>query len=331
MTKNDNLTNLTSQTNLTNLTTQTNQTNLTKHPKQIKHTHKVYSAWNYEKEIEDLNKASEEGWQLVKGGSFGSKFERNPNMQYRYQLDFRRVENMGRYIETFREQGWEYVNSTFNGWHYFRKLYDPALPEEAYEIFTDRQSLHEMNNRWARLALGIGIVLAAFAIFYAVWMILKPMLPKFVLIMTFVVECVLLLRGWWIMRNPDASRSRRGDGVLLAVFLAVILLGCTASIILSVNRPHMWTSQSAASVEKPIEDNTWNEFEVKYCDNYFLDLDLSGTGPVTFKILNEEGEAVYTRTSTDFHEKGIRLRLPRGTYCFSLSCSAGFSVNCEIE
>ena len=101
MTKNDNLTNLTSQTNLTNLTTQTNQTNLTKHPKQIKHTHKVYSAWNYEKEIEDLNKASEEGGQLVKGGSFGSKFERNPNMQYRYQLDFRRVENMGRYIETY--------------------------------------------------------------------------------------------------------------------------------------------------------------------------------------------------------------------------------------
>ena len=31
---------------------------------------KMYSAWNYEKEIEDLNRASEQGWNLVKGRSF---------------------------------------------------------------------------------------------------------------------------------------------------------------------------------------------------------------------------------------------------------------------
>lgn len=34
-------------------------------------------AWDYKKEIEDLNKKSQEGWQLVKGGCFKSIYEQN--------------------------------------------------------------------------------------------------------------------------------------------------------------------------------------------------------------------------------------------------------------
>ena len=91
---------------------------------ETKTSFKMYSAWNYQKEIEDLNKASLEGWQLKKGGGFHSTFVKNPDVCYRYQLDYGRIDDMGRYIETFREQGWEYINSTFNNWHYFRKAYD---------------------------------------------------------------------------------------------------------------------------------------------------------------------------------------------------------------
>ena len=80
-----------------------------------KNSYKMYSAWNYQKEVEDLNKASEQGWQLVRGGCFHSRFVKNPDVQFRYQLDFGKIEDMGRYIETFREQGREYINSTFNG------------------------------------------------------------------------------------------------------------------------------------------------------------------------------------------------------------------------
>ena len=67
-------------------------------------------------EVEDLNKMSDEGWQLVRGGCFQSKFVKNPDIRYRYQLDYQKIDDMARYIEIFREQGWEYVNSTFNGW-----------------------------------------------------------------------------------------------------------------------------------------------------------------------------------------------------------------------
>ena len=33
--------------------------------KEYKTTHRLYSAWNYQREIDDLNAQSEKGWQLV--------------------------------------------------------------------------------------------------------------------------------------------------------------------------------------------------------------------------------------------------------------------------
>ena len=203
---------------------------------ETKTSFKMYSAWNYQKEIEDLNKASLEGWQLKKGGGFHSTFVKNPDVCYRYQLDYGRIDDMGRYIETFREQGWEYVNSTFNGWHYLRKLYDPSLPEEAYEIFTDRQSLQEMNRRWARLALIIGLILAAFAVFWAVRVIMEPNWPRILRLITFGFESGVLIFGSLVMMNPDAKKSRRGDNLFVVLFVAGILLGVAGSIVLDARR-----------------------------------------------------------------------------------------------
>lgn len=40
-------------------------------PRMYKRTFRMYSIQNYQKEIEDLNAASDQGWQLVKGGFFG--------------------------------------------------------------------------------------------------------------------------------------------------------------------------------------------------------------------------------------------------------------------
>ena len=296
-----------------------------------KRSFRMYAAWNYGKEIEDLNRASEQGWQLVKGGCFHSRFVKDPGVRYRYQLDYGKIDNMGRYLETFREQGWEYVNSTFNGWHYFRKVYDPEQPEEAYEIFTDRESLHEMNSRWARLALIIGLLLGAFAAVDLVRAVLRPSLPVIVRLATLAIESAVLLRGWRIMRNPEASRSRRGSTAFLAVFLAVILLGAAGSIFLQDQRPHFSTNQGAASIEQPIVDSRWADFEVRYADHYYLDLTIDAEAPLTFEILDADGTAVCRVTEDHFQEEDISLWLPVGHYCFSMSCETGFRVDCELE
>jgi len=298
---------------------------------QYKRRYGVYSAWNYGKEIEDLNRASDEGWQLVRGGCFSSKFVKNPDVRYRYQLDYGKIEDMGRYIETFREQGWEYVNSIFNGWHYFRKLYDPSRPAEEYEIFTDRESLQEMNRRWARLALVIAASVGVLALIWTVWMLWRPSLPVLIQLLMFASESAILLYGSRIMYSPDGKRSRRGDGVLLAAFLAVIILGCTASITLRMTRPATVTSQQTDSIEEPVVDSRWADFTVRYPDFYYLDLEMEAEEPMTFSVLSESGEVVYTETGTSFHRDGIRLRLPRGEYCFSISCTTGFRVACGLH
>ena len=296
-----------------------------------KRSWKIYPAWGYEKEIEDLNQASEQGWQLVNGGCFHSSFVKNPNVRYHYQMDYGRIDDMDRYIETFREQGWEHVHSTYNKWHYFRKAYDPALPEEAYEIFTDRESLQEMNNRWARLALIIAVLLAGFAVYYGVRLIQTPQLPLLIHTLAFALESGLLVWGWTIMRSPDPNRSRRCGSAFLTAILAVIVLGAVAGMVLSSLRPHFKTGQGGGALDEPMVDSRWADFEVKYRDNYFLDLDFASDAPMTFSVLDEAGQTVYTQTGTSFREENIRLQLPAGHYCFSISCETGYRINCIIQ
>ena len=299
--------------------------------RQTKRSWKAYAAWDYRKEIEDLNKASEQGWQLAKVGLFSSRFVKNPDVRYRYQMDFRKVSDMGRYIETFREQGWEYVNSTFNGWHFFRKLYDPALPEAAYEIFTDRESLREMHRRWARVALIIGAVVAAFALFCAVRMVRMPNLPTLVLLLVSAFEAVFLLWGGFLMRRSDVDQRRQSGIPSIAVFLAVVFLGSAGSLTLTELRPHFVTVTAAESVTEPVQNESWADFQVRYPDWYYLNLDIEAAEPLTFSILDEAGDTVYQATETVLHRKDIPLRLASGEYALAISCTSGYRLRCAME
>ena len=123
-------------------------------------SHKVYAVWEYEREIADLNKLSIEGWQLEKGGCFHSTFVRNEDVRYVYQLDYApKLEDKEMYLSFFEEQGWEYMNSTFNGWHYFRKKYSDGMTKEEMEIYSDKESLEEMQKRYERIMWLCAIVL----------------------------------------------------------------------------------------------------------------------------------------------------------------------------
>lgn len=125
-------------------------------------SHKIYAVWEYEREIADLNERSIEGWQLEKGGCFCSTFVRNEDVRYVYQLDYApNLENKEMYLSFFEEQGWEYMNSTFNGWHYFRKEYHKDMTKDEMEIYTDKESLVEMQKRFERIMWICAIVFTA--------------------------------------------------------------------------------------------------------------------------------------------------------------------------
>ena len=296
-----------------------------------KTSYKAYPAWDYQEEIANLNQVSEKGWQLIKGGCFHSKFVKNPDICYRYQMDFRKVDDMGRYIETFREQGWEYINSTFNGWHIFRKFYDPTLPEEAYEIFTDRESLHEMKNRLARIMLILGTICVIFAAVCLFRMILKPHLPALIQLLLFAIEGAVLLRGRTILRAQELSGKHKGRRALFVAFLCTIVIGCTASIALTDMRSYISIQQNAEELTEPITDNRWVDFYIKYTDNYYLDLDINADVPITFEIVDANGEIMYSEKGTDMRKENIRIKLPKGQYWFSMNAEAGFELSVSIE
>lgn len=291
----------------------------------------VYSAWNYEQEIEDLNRASEEGWQLLKGGCFHSRFVNDPGIRYRYQLDFQRPEDMVRYIETFREQGWEYINSTFNGWNYFRKIYDPSQPEEAYEIFTDRESLHEMNGRWVRIAMIIGILIGIMTLI-ALWRLVRRLcLPSTAQFLTLFIESAFLLRGAFIMNSQDMNRKRAGEKNLLTVFFLALTIGLFSFMILENARPHTQSLMISGDIDEPINGERFNDFKIYYPDFYYMDLEAEAAEPMTLEIVNSDGEAFWSQTGTRIGGDRIRIRLPRGEYCFSLTCTTGYRVDYTLN
>lgn len=124
--------------------------------KQIKKSFKGYMAWDVDKEELALDQKSQSGWQLIKGGCFHSVFQRDESCQYRHKIDYnpdvhKSEAERERYVGFFESQDWEYINSTYNGWNYFKKKYDPMLPAGEYEIYSDQASYQDMIVRWLRL------------------------------------------------------------------------------------------------------------------------------------------------------------------------------------
>lgn len=300
--------------------------------KHSKRSFRPYSAWNYQQEVEELNKQSELGWQLVRGGCFSLKYRWAPELRYRYQLDYRRnVQDMGRYIETFREQGWEYVSSTFNGWHYFRKLYDPVLPEEQYEIFTDCSSLREMHGRWIRLAAILAVFCGILAAALLIWFCLMPMLPTLIQVLMMSAVCLMLVRGIRIMRKPARKKTVGGNGLCLVVFFLLLIGGCLSTCLLLAERPHFSSvfagDQIAAIPAAADESLCWQSFEVKYPDSYYMDVEITAASPVRFTITDPEGRIVYTAQDSALEETRVHLHLGRGLYTVCFSDFAGGALN----
>ena len=200
--------------------------------KGYKRVFNVYSAWDYAREIEDLNKMSEKGWQLVKGGLLSNLYQKNEDLRYRFQIDYNpKIKDMGRYIETFREQGWEYVNSTINGWNYFRKLYDEAARDD-YEIYNDSQSLKEMQAKWQRNGLIMMGILIGAAILQIVCIIREFAWANAVLAALLVAEAIVTGRGVYVLRNPQRADGRKRSWNGMPAFFSIFFIGIIAVVIL---------------------------------------------------------------------------------------------------
>lgn len=145
--------------------------------KQIKRSFKAYMAWNIDKEELALDQKSKYGWQLIKGGCYHSVFQKDDSCSYIHKIDYnpdvlKSEAERERYVAFFESQDWEYINSTFNGWNYFKKKYDPTLPAGDYEIYSDQESYQNMMCRWMRLGRAMQFlegILGASCLYYVIF------------------------------------------------------------------------------------------------------------------------------------------------------------------
>ena len=310
--------------------------------KEYKRVWNVYSAWDYTREIEDLNKMSDNGWQLIKGGCFSNRYKKNDSMRYRYQLDFNtNIEDMGRYIETFREQGWEYVNSTFNGWHYFRKHYDQAGDD--YEIYSDTESLKEMQSKWQKIGTIFSVVLVIMAILNGFLCVIDYKLPSVLLTLTLIIEASVLGRGIYVMRNPQRADGHKRSWNGMPAFLTVLLIGLVSSIVLMGIRGSSRMNTNADSYPAisavPQEGVNWTETKVTYPDFYTFEVEGNASNPITLSLVNMKTGDLVSQIRLDpaeaTNKKGFKqknlLFLKPGNYIIYGSDFAGGSLDLHVS
>jgi len=263
--------------------------------KDYKRRFAIYSAWDYTREVEDLNKLSAQGWQLIKGGLFSSLFKKNKDIRYCYQLDFNtKIEDMGRYIEIFHEQGWEYVNSTWNGWHFFRKIYDPALDGEEFEIYNDTESLKEMQAKWQTLAKILLGVLFAMIILEVIMLCRYYTLPGAIITLSLFIEMLVIARGIFVMKNPQRADGHKRKWNGMPAFIWTLFIGVALSITLVCLRNSYTINNSAdsrSSWESAFNESTkYGEIKINYPDFYLFEVEGKAASTVTVSLLADEGE-----------------------------------------
>ena len=188
-----------------------------------------------------------------------------------------------------------------------------------------------MTGRWAKTAFIFSAVTGIIALIYLVMLIRMPQIPYLVLFLLMAIESIVLLRGGLIMNDPDANRNRRGDTKFLYAFIIILILGGSAALATTSLHTHTYSTLQEGSVTIAMVDEQWTTFKIKMPDFYYLDLDIGSPSPVTVTIKDEDGETVFTKTSTDLHIENMRLPLSSGDYKLLLSASSRFKVDFALD
>lgn len=112
--------------------------------------HKLFWAWEDDKEEEWLMEQSQQGLHLEEVSFITYRFNQGPPQDYAYRLDYLDSSKPTReYLQIFADAGWEHLGTLF-GWQYFRKL---VAPGETAEIYTDPESKIQKYRRVQTLLL----------------------------------------------------------------------------------------------------------------------------------------------------------------------------------
>lgn len=129
--------------------------------------HRLFMAWQHEKEEAWLNEMAETGWNLVDTSLCRYVFEEGTPGEYQYRLELlehgaKSQEGMD-YIQFMEDTGVEHIATWFNGWAFFRK----KVADGPFEVFSDIDSKIKHFRRIERV-LTVALLLELFAGFLQV-------------------------------------------------------------------------------------------------------------------------------------------------------------------
>lgn len=167
--------------------------------KDIKRIILTNPVWEIEKVIKICNEQSKDGFQLEKVKVIGkSLFKKDTNKRYVYCVDFnlatmKKGKKREDYLEMFREQGWEFVDKTFNGFSFFRKEYKEELTNEDYEIYTDYESFKEFYSRIEKLLKTLLSIFIPVELLAIICFIICAVIDELSIIETLIVPLVITI------------------------------------------------------------------------------------------------------------------------------------------
>lgn len=161
-------------------------------------SYRIFMAWEYDKEEKYMNKMSQKGWQVVTGGCFHIEFEKRTGTAYRYCLDYnpeamKDAAEKERYVQTFADGGWEFINATYNGWIYLRKEIREGMSEQDFEIYSDRESLLGLFERLNTMFRVLSFILAV-CLCLEIYLFVKSGMPVVLLFSAIVLALLIWMR-----------------------------------------------------------------------------------------------------------------------------------------
>ena len=301
--------------------------------KKTKTEYKIYAAWNFDQEAQMYDRKSKEGWQAVRVGCFYQKYIWDDRIEYRYQMDYqRKIDDKRRYIDTYEEQGWEYLNSTLNGWHVFRKQLQEGASQKEYEIYTDQKSKAEMLSRWARIVKILTIILSV-AFFLELWELVQhPRFPQAFLTGLYAVIAGTLAIGHRSMKIISEGRQLK-HRLGLKIPMVLLILFAVLSIVSLTERPYIAANYSSdgftVSTERNYEKIT--SFRIVYSDNYYFSLNMDNTYPLIVQIVAKDGTVVLSNTAMKMDKENTKVKLEKGTYEIRVSFASQDYQNSKIH
>lgn len=262
-----------------------------------------------DEELAYLHSMSKDGWQLADVRFWTLRFVRDTDAVYRYAVNVQHELTLGEFREyraEFEEHGWTYVTRC-GDLYFFRKPYDPLLPEAAYLLKPcDRETQDDRKELISNIAY-IALMLA--------WILYYPCVPVLLISVGLLLPGVI--RFFRQMRLEEDRKPDKGSLLRRRVFLAALLL---VSFLLFFAYPLIEKGTREVEHPAPAAGVQRITFSVKLPDIYGIYAETYGSEKpvVLFSITDRDGRPVTSGSlSTAESGQANRFLLP-GRYTMTL-------------